>query len=148
MIEEQINIVPDYLRILTWACLIAATGMDAAGACGGGGRAAGGGTGGAGAAGVGGGGGGGGGAAALGAAGVGAGAAGVGAGAAGFGAGAAAGAAPPVAPISMVHIFCPGFTTSPSFTKTSLRTPAPGAGTGIEVYAEHRRLNPAIAKQP
>lgn len=112
--------------VLTWACLIAATGIDAAGGLGGGGWAAGGGT----AAGVrdgggvdgGGGGGGGGGAAAV-EAGI-----GLGAFSAGFDA-----AAPPDAPMSIVHIFCPGFTVSPSFAKISFITPAPGDGTGTDV---------------
>lgn len=110
--------------------MIAATGIDAAGACGGGGRAAGGGIGGA--AGF------GGAAAALGgdgalgvADGVGRGAA---AAAAGFGFSAAgADSAPPVAPMSIVHNFCPGFTVSPSLTKSSFMTPGPGDGTGTEV---------------
>lgn len=115
---------------LTCACLIAATGIDAVGACGGGGRAAGGGTGAA--AGFGGGGGGGG--AGVAALGDGGGGGGGGAAAAGFGFSAAgAAAAPPVAPISMVHNFCPGFTVSPSLVKISFITPGPGEGTGTEV---------------
>lgn len=97
--------------LFTCACLIAATGIDAVGACGGGGLAAGGGTGCA--AGF-----GGGGAAALGDAfgGDGGGDGGAAAAAAaGFGFSVAgAEAAPPVAPMSIVHNFCPGFTVSPS----------------------------------
>lgn len=114
--------------IRTWACLIAATGIDAAGACGGGGLAAGGGIvveggadGGGGADGADGGGGGGGGAA-LGAGGLGA-----------FSTGFSAGCAP-TAPMSMVHNFCPGFTVSPSLANISFSTPGPGDGTGTEVY--------------
>lgn len=96
--------------MFTCACLIAATGIDAVGACGGGGRAAGGGIGAAGF----GGGGGGAGVAALSDGGGGGGGEG-GAAAAGFGFSAAGAlAAPPVAPISMVHNFCPGFTVLPS----------------------------------
>lgn len=53
-----------------------------------------------------------------------------------FAAGAAA--APPVAPMSMVHNFCPGFTVSPSLTKSSFMTPAPGDGTGTEVCGQTR----------
>lgn len=58
-----------------------------------------------------------------------------GAAAAGFGLSAGA-AAPPVAPMSMLQIFCPGLTVSPSFTNNSLSTPAPGDGTGTEVCEE------------
>ena len=112
--------------IRTWACLIAATGIDAAGACGGGGLAAGGGIvveGGAD-----GGGGGGGGVGADGDGGAALGVGGLGAFSAGFSAGGA-----PTAPMSMVHSFCPGFTVSPSLTNISFITPGPGAGTGTEV---------------
>lgn len=111
---------------------MAATGIDAIGACGGGGLAAGGGIGAAAGS-----GGGGGGAAAFGEGGGGGGGGG-GVAAAGFGASAAA-AAPPVAPMSMLHNFCPGFTVSPSLTKTSFKTPAPGDGTGTEVYIKKNK---------
>lgn len=120
--------------------MIAATGIDAVGACGGGGRAAGGGTDGVG-------GFDGGGVAALGG-GAAAFGGGGGEGAADAGGGgadlaAAVGAAPPVAPMSMVHNFCPGLTVSPSFTKSSFMTPAPGDGTGTEV-CEQTRLRYSI----
>lgn len=112
---------------------MAATGIDVVGGWGGGGLALGGGT----ADGGGGGGGGGGGAAAAGGGGGGGAAAaggggGGGAASAGFALDASA-ATPSVAPISIVHNFCPGFTVSPSLVKISLITPGPGEGTGTEV---------------
>jgi len=106
--------------------------MDAVGACGGGGSVAGGGTG---AAGLGNGG------ATLGVDGAG--------GTGTFSAGAAAGGCgaffadattPSVAPMSMVHNFCSGFTVSPSLTNSSFMTPSPGDGTGTEV-CKQARLN-------
>jgi len=45
-----------------------------------------------------------------------------------------AAAIPPVAPMSILHNFCPGFTVSPSLTKSSFIIPGPGDGTGTEVY--------------
>jgi hypothetical protein len=36
--------------------------------------------------------------------------------------------------MSMLHNFCPGFTVSPSLTKSSFIIPGPGDGTGTEVY--------------
>lgn len=119
--------------------MIAATGMDAVGACGDGGRAAGFGI--EAAAGLDSG-------AALGddaadegggAAAAGFGSFAAGAATAGFGSFAAgAAAAPPVAPMSIVHNFCPGFTVSPSLTKNSFITPGPGDGTGTVVCGQAR----------
>lgn len=105
---------------------MAATGIEVAGACGGWARG-------------GGGGGGGGGGAAAAAAGDdegGGAAAGFGDSTTGGGAtvSAAVDVAPPVAPISNVHNFCPGLTVSPSLAKISFKTPFPGAFTGTEVY--------------
>ena len=104
--------------------------MDAVGACGGGGSVAGGGTDAAGF---------GNGGATLGVDGAG----GTGtfsAGAAAGGCGADATTTPSVAPISMMHNFCCGFTVSPSLTNTSFMTPSPGDGTGTEV-CKQARLN-------
>lgn len=120
--------------MFTCACLIAATGIEAVGAAGGGGLAAGGGT--DGAAGF------GGGVAGLGSSAFGVGGGGGdGAAAAGFGASDGAAAAPPVAPISMLHNFWPGFTVSPSWTKSSFMTPEPGDGTGTEVCKCKYKIN-------
>lgn len=108
---------------------MAATGMEAFGVCGGGGAAAGGGGGGGGAFGA--------EAAGAAAAGLGGGGGVGGAAAAGGGLGASAagldGAAPPVAPTSIVHNLVPGVTVSPSFTNTFFITPAAVEGTGTDV---------------
>lgn len=106
---------------------MAVTGIDAVGGWGGGGLALGGGTTDGG--GVVGGGGGGFGASEGGVGGGGGG----GAASTGFAFGTSA-ATPSVAPISIVHNFCPGFTVSPSLVKISFITPGPGEGTGTEVW--------------